>query len=476
MTTQSRTVFRILLLAFIVLSTFAAQAETVSPVSLPEVPSALITKPISVDDAVAFALAHNPAVTLAGQNVQVAQYQLDAARAGVKPSLGLGLNWTYWPSATPVSFPPFGTISGFTYPTNAEAVVNQPLFPFSRLRAPVQSAHANVGITQESLVRTRQQVAFQTRQAYYQLLIAQNLLQVSNYSVQVAQGQLTLAQDNENAGTAPHLDVLQAQSTLENANVSKESAQNNVDVSRATLATQLGLPAGAPVQIVLPIKVPVAPKEVEPLVTQALTSRPDLAQMLYRRRQLQATIALTRVEEYPKVDLQASYSRIVDGSALLEPEGVSIGVNIAFSAFDWGKSRADVKAIKTQLAEVDTTESLLALSTTLDVRSAWLNLLNATAQLDSAEKQFDAANEALRISELRYRNGVGIYLELQQAYLSATQALTSFSQATYQAQTAAAQLEFAVGAPVTLTSAPIPALTFTVPPPLPAPAVPVAPR
>jgi outer membrane protein TolC len=464
------------LFTFIILSALGAQAQMVSPTLLPGAPTAITNQPITVDDAVTFALEHNPAVTLAGQNVKVAQYQLDAARAGVKPSLGLGLNWTYWPNATPVAFQPFGTISGFTFPTNAQAVVNQPLFPFSRLRAPVQSAHANVGLTQESLARMRQQVAFQTRQAYYQLLIAKNLLQVANYAVQVAQGQVTLAQDNENAGTAPHLDVLQAQSTLENANVSKEAAQNNVDVSRATLATQLGLPAGTPVEIVSPTTAPVAPKAVEPLVTQALISRPDLAQMLYRRRQLQAAIALTRAEEFPKVDLQASYSRIVDGSALLEPEGVSISVNIAFSAFDWGKSRADVKAMKTQLAEVDTSESQLALSTTLDVRSAWLNLLNATAQLDSAEKQFDAANEALRISELRYRNGVGIYLELQQAYLSATQALTSFSQAIYQAQTAAAQLEFAVGAPVTLTSAPIPALTFTVPPPLPsAPAVPIAP-
>jgi outer membrane protein TolC len=285
----------------------------------------------------------------------------------------------------------------------------------------------------------------------------------------VAQGQLKLAQDTVNAGTAPLLDKMQAQSTLENANVSQEAADNNVQISRATLATQLGLSAGTSIDIVSPTTVPVAPQDVDTLVKSALSARPDLAQMLFRRRQLKAAISLTSVESLPTVNLQASYAQAITGSSALETMGASIAVNIAFTAFDWGKAHADVKALKTQLAEVDSTEQQLALSTTLDVRSAWLNLRNATAQLGSAEKQFDAANEALRISEVRYRAGIGIYLELQQAYLAATQALTSFSQATYQAQSAAAQLEFAVGTPLQLATVPIPQLSLIVPSPLPIP-------
>ena len=474
MTPTSRSISRMLLFAITVAITSGVLAQTFPPASLPAPPPEILNRPLTVEDAVALALQNNPSVTLAGQNVTVAQDELKSARAGALPSLNLAVDSTYYPGATPVSFPGFGTIAGFTFTSTGMAVVNQPLFPFSRLTAPIHSARANVGANQQALSRTRQQVTFQTEQAYYQLLIAQNLLNVATYAVQVAQGQVTLAQDTFNAGTAPKLDVLQAQSTLENANVTKEGAQNNVDIARGTLATQLGLSAGTPVTIVSPTTVPVAPREVDPLVKEALALRPDLTVLDYRRRQLQAAVALTRVEELPRVDLQAAYTNIMAGSSLLEPSGISIGLNIAFTAFDWGKARNDVKAAKTQLAEVDTMQRQLAISTTLDVRSAWLNLLNASAQLASAQKQFEAANEALRIAGVRYRAGIGIYLELQQAYLSATQALTSFSQATYQAQTAAAQLDFAVGAPVPFTTAPIPTLTMTVPPPLPA-AAPAAP-
>ena len=73
-----------------------AQAQS-SPQSTPPTPAA----PMTVEDAVAFALQHNPAITLATQDVSVAQSQWLAARAGVRPSLGLGVSATYVPGARP---------------------------------------------------------------------------------------------------------------------------------------------------------------------------------------------------------------------------------------------------------------------------------------------------------------------------------------------------------------------------------------
>ena len=469
LTAPYRVICRLICFTCFAFMTSGVPAQSFPPISLP--PSEKFTTPMTVEDAVAYALHHNLAVTLAEQNVSIAQDQLSAARAGVRPSLALGVDSTYTPGVTAVQVAG-ATVSGFTFSSTADAEVSEPLFPFSRLSAPVQAARANADGTREALARTRQAVALQTRQAYYQLLIAQDLRNVGLYAVEVAQGQLKLSQVTFAAGKAAQLDVLQAASTLANAQVALEGARNNVDVSRAALATQMGLPAGTPLAIVSPTTVPLAPPQVTALVDEALAARPDLLQVHYLQRQLQAVLALTRVEELPRADLQAAFNQVLVGSSLLEAAGVSIGMNITFTAFDWGKARADVRAARTQLAAVDTTERQLTLSTTQDVRSAWLLLRNATAQLTSAEKQFEAANEALRIAEVRYRAGRGLYLEEQQAYLSATQALTSFSQATYQAHTAAAQLEFAIGAPLTLTVTPIPALTLTVPTPLQVPATP----
>jgi len=101
-----------------------------------------------------------------------------------------------------------------------------------------------------------------------------------------------------------------------------------------------------------------------------------------------------------------------------------------------------------QLAQLDTSATQLELGITLDVRQAYLGLQNATAQLTAAGDARKAAAEALRIAQIRYENGQGIVLEIEQARLQLTQAETALAQAQFQAQVSAAQLTYALGEPV----------------------------
>jgi outer membrane protein TolC len=419
------------------------------------------TAPITVEQAVAIAERNNPSITLGEQNVTVARDQVRSAQSGALPTVGVNGTASYIPGAASESFTfnnqTIALASAFT--AGAEATVSQPVWPFNRWRAPVQAARANVGINQQALLRTQQQVVLQARQAFFQLLSAQELLGVADYSVTVAQTQLKLANATFTAGTAPRLDVDQASASLADAQVSLEQAQNAVDVSRATLATQLGFPAGTPIRIAPPTGLPNAPAQVEPLVQQAFAARPDLAQLAYQRRQLQAAISEARLEKAPLANLSAGYNQPITGVSLSGIQGWSVAATIGFTLYNGGKEEADVSAAKEQLRQIDTVQRQLELGITLDVRQAWLNLRNALQQLTSAEQQRVAADEAVRISELRYQNGEGILLEVEQARLRATQARTSSAQARFQAQTAAAQLDFAVGVPVTTTTTPAAAPT-----------------
>jgi outer membrane protein TolC len=311
-----------------------------------------------------------------------------------------------------------------------------------------------VSINQLSLERTRQQIAFQTRQAFYQFLSAMELLKVAQYNVTLAETQLKVAQATFDAGTAPKLDVFQAQATLADAQVGLARAQNGVDIARATLATQLGLPAGTPVEIQPPAELPTAPAQVEPLVATAISERPELRQLTYRRQQIDANIALIKLTKQPLVNLQAGYNQTLVGGSLFGSNGLSFSANVAFTLYNGGKSRADLAAAQTQLTQITTIQHQTELGVTLDVRQAWLNLQNALQQLIAAAQQNTAAAEAVRIAQLRYNAGEGILLEWQQAALRSTQAQTSLAQARFQALTAAAQLQFAMGTPVTAPAAP----------------------
>jgi outer membrane protein len=430
-------------------------------------------EPLTVEDAVAFALRNNPAATLADQDVRIAEAQVASARAGGRPTVTVSSTSTYNPSPSSITIP--GSNGGAdrtiqltdAFSSSIQVTGTQPLWPSSRWRAPVAAAQANVGVNATTLARTRQQIAFQVRQAYFQLLTAQQLQQVAADAVRVSEAQLKQAQNTFEAGTAPKLDVVQATAALESARVDLLRAENSTDIAEASLAIQLGLPAGADLRLTPPKTLPQAPAVIDPLIQTAFTQRPELAQLNFRREQLRANIVLIRLQSQPVANLQANFGDTLVGTGGLgSTQSVTVALSVAMAVYNGGKTKADLQAAKLQLEQIDTRARQIELGITLEVRQAVLNLQNALAQLTAAQRQYEAATQALEIAQVRYDYGEGIFLEVEQARLRQTQAGTALAQARFQANLAAAQLEFALGTPVAAPATPVtPAPPATAPAP-----------
>lgn len=389
------------------------------------------TGPLTIEEAVAFALRNNPTVHQSAQEIGIAQAQLNAAQANRRPDLVLNTAHI-----------------GAALDTSARLQASQPLWPSTRWKAPIAVAQATVTANTLALARTRQSIVQQVRSAYFGVLSAQELLQVAGDAVKVAQEQLRLANTTFEAGTAPKLDVFQATANLEAARVDETRAQNGVALAQSALAIQLGLPAATPIEVV-PIKtLPTPAGDVQPLLATALSQRTELAQLETRRQQLRASMELIRLQRQPLVDAQANYARKLTGdTSYFGPDGFTYGAGITLPLYNGGQTRAELDAARQQLAQVETAARQIELGISLEVRQAWLTQQNAHAQLAAAQRQLDAANEALAIAQVRYDNGEGIILEVEQARLRRTQAQTALAQARFQAQLASAQLDFALGTP-----------------------------
>jgi len=409
--------------------------------------AAPLPETITVEQAVTYALEHNPSVTIAVQDVQIAQAQANAARANRLPDIGVNVSGTYNPSPTQVTFGDSTIQLGEKFNSSLGVNVTQPVWPNTRWRAPIASATAGVGASAEILQRTRETVVFQTRQAFYQVLSAQRLQEVAQESLQAAQTQLKLAENTVAAGYAAPLDIYQARATLADAQVTLSRAQNAVDLARAALVTQIGLPAGTPLQVSAPAGLPTVPTNLDALTQAALQQRPELAQLNFRRQQVRAQIDLIRLEQQPIVNLQANYSKDLTTASALSASGLTFGASIGLAVYNGGQTKAELAAARTQLAQLDTNAKQIELGITLEVRQAYLGLQNALQQLTAAQEGLNAATEALRIAQIRYENGEGIILEVEQARVQRTQAQTALAQAQYQAQVSAAQLAFALGEP-----------------------------
>jgi len=458
---QNRGLFAVLLLtlglgivrAQMTLPTSTPQFTSPTTLEIPPVPAT----PLSIDDAVRFALRYNPGTLRAEDDVLIALAQVRSAASGRQPSVGITANASWLPNPpAPFVIPGSNGSKGTSITTTpalssaGQLTISQPIWPSNRWRAPIAAAQANVGVTQETYRRTLQQTAFITRQAFYQLATAQEMVQVAKDAVDVATTQVGLAQKNLDAGIAAKIDVVQAQANQADAQVNLVRAQNNQDIARATLDVQLGLPAGTNVAIVAPNPndLPNAPENQDAMVTRALQLRPELQQINFRRQQAHANIDLIRLQQSPIVSMQAAYNKTFVGGSLFGSDGWTISAAGSINLYNGGKMRADLDAARLQLQQLDAVARQTELGITFDIRQAWVNLVTALEQYRDAQHQYDAADEALRIARIRYENGMGIQLEVDQAQLRRNTAQTALAQARLQAKVAVAQMDYAVGAPV----------------------------
>ena len=81
----------------------------------------------------------------------------------------------------------------------------------------------------------------------------------------------------------------------------------------------------------------------------------------------------------------------------------------------------------------------------LDIKGAYYDLVEAREIVDSQRLNIEAAEEAVKIAEVRYDNGISTLLELMDAQLALTSARLNWLNALFGYEEAKARIEKIVG-------------------------------
>jgi len=268
---------------------------------------------------------------------------------------------------------------------------------------------------------------------------------------EVARAYFTLAADRENLNLA--------RSTLENQKKAYDlvqklfengltneldlrRAQTQVDAARGDVAlyTQLvaqdenalNLLVGAPVpDNLLPadLESVAAPKEISPgLPSEVLLNRPDIAAAEHQLKAAYANIGAARAALFPRISLTAALgtaSAALSGLFGSDTGMWTFGLQAAVPIFD-ARARAAVRFTETE-REIILTQYEKAIQT------AFREVADTLAVQGTVDEQFrahqsllEATSETLRLSEIRYTNGIDSYLSVldaQRSHYSARQGL-----------------------------------------------------
>jgi outer membrane protein len=404
------------------------------------------TKTLTLSQAEDLAVRNHPRIASSDLRAQAAAKIITEARAAYFPTLYGSVTGTIADEGTVIAAGALQT-SSLSTRTAGGLGVNQLVTDFGRTANLTRSARLLAEGQKQVAEDTRAQVLLEVRQAYYQVLAAESVQNAAQAALE--NRRLTLRQVNALAQSQMKstLDVNFAQVLTSEAELAVYQAESNVQESKAQLAAAIGDENNLDFTLVEePLPAPLEPN-LENLVGLALRDRPDLQALQLGENAAHQYAEAEKKLTYPSVNLVGAAGEIPQhDSTLHQDQYGAAGVNISIPIFN-GKlysARHGEAELRAQAADKDVED--LKVRIARDLRVAWFEANNAFRRLDLTARLVEQSNQALRLAQARYNNGLGSIVELNEAQLSQTSAQISAASAKYEYLSRRAVLDYTGGA------------------------------
>lgn len=328
----------------------------------------------------------------------------------------------------------------------ASADVTWDLNPLQVINA-VSAARAGVD-RQQALVRgAAHQTVTATMTAYVGVLESAEVVAALDAELTARQEFLDITRRRFDLDLATALDTLQAAVSLANLVPERRRAAQSLKDAGAELNVTMGRDPLTPISVSPDVEIEAASVDAE-IVSALALRRPDvlaleLEEQLYRKNK-----RATRAEHFPYLSMFGSYGYVAKDLDDLGTDGQDTwraSVSLMVPVFDGFVTRGRLKE-----AEADIQRTLLRREDTerrarMEALSYLGELEAARANLRAAELNMTQADDALRITTLRYENSKADYLAVLNAQSDRFRARQNLIQARYEVLTGTARLKEAMG-------------------------------
>jgi len=280
------------------------------------------------------------------------------------------------------------------------------------------------------------------KRAYADLWRAHEELAVVRRQKALAERVAHLAAERYASGQAGQADVLRAQVEVTHLTNMDGSGVLAIESARAELNALLGRPPSDPLGVPEPMRRMHLPPTADPLVAQALATRPELAGQQAAIAREQSSVSLARLNYLP--DFEVSASRFFN-TGQHDGYGAMLAVSVPIvhkARYDAGVAEAEARLAAAQAERRRLEDRIRA-----EVTTAFLRLRTAGLQHELlATTHVPQAEQALHVTETAYESGSMDLLALLDSRRALEAVHLEHVQAGADLAKAAADLERAVGA------------------------------
>ena len=330
-----------------------------------------------------------------------------------------------------------------------------PLYTGGRLENQRRSARYGLNSADLNLEDAKQQIKWQTAQAYYRALHYKDETNVQQEAINLLTEHLQTVQIQFEVGTVAMADVLATNVQLANSQQAFNTAQGNYENALAELNNIMGLPTDTDLILEGEQDYSAYTLSEEDCLRYALEHRPDGIAATYAVRQAEAAVSSSRSGFRPSVTAIVQGSMVGEGAFKADQtrEMWSAGIQVQWDIFDNNVTSAQVRQAQAAQRKAESQARQKIEEISLEIREAYTNLKIAEKNIAVTFGAVRQAEEQFLIAQVRYEEGVDTNLTVMDAQEKLTAARTNYSAALYSYNTSKAQLEKAMGVPIEIDAA-----------------------
>lgn len=350
-----------------------------------------------------------------------AQEKLPQARAGLLPVVNINGNESNNYASSQFSTTPLGVNRNVdTWALTLQ--VTQPLFraqnyyAYSEAEALVEQARAQLNLAEQNLI-------LRVTQAYFDVIVVQESMEVADKQLKAAEEQLALVKRGFDAGANAITDVHEAKSRADLARSQRIAAMNDLEAKRAELEKIVGqetkplavLQSGA----IVPRP---QPDNVRPWIDQAREFNPAVLAPKAALAAAEVSVTKNRAEYAPTLDLVASHGRNYSSGSVSTPtdfqtltHSTQVGVQFTIPLFAGGGTHSRVSEAIANVGKATAELEVARRQAGTDARQAYAAVVNGLAQIEALESAVESSTSSVKGNQVGYKLGIHMNIDVLNA-------------------------------------------------------------
>ena len=414
---------------------------------------------LKLEEAVHLALEQNRALKIARFKVRENEERKAAARSDYFPTITNQSNVLHITELENIVIPAgaFGNPSGVLVPSgninlqqgkqtlfSSGTMITQPLTQLLRVRQANRASSAEIAASKDEVKSAENEIALRTHALYFGILIAQLQKKAAEQETAFAAESLRENENDIRGGTALPVAEIQSRAELLEGKQSVLTADLQIQDCTTELNDLLGLPLDTPLELDPDIASDFPTLTKAEYIKVAWEENPEIRAAEQAVEKARAGVAASKTAYIPDITAFARHS-YQDGVPFLVRNFGTVGINLNYTLWDFGKRRAAVRERSAQLAEAEENLERLREEVAVAIERGYNKLERTSSMVDVATQVAKLRQESERLATDQMAQGVLLVSDVRHAAAANYKAKADLLRASLGYLLAHAELERTVG-------------------------------